>query len=156
MFIQIYMYVCIWVSVCLCSCVAMCICACHKDMLFYNDSKYSRHLSYRCTILPKVWWYCQRYDDIDICWNKWADILIQHIGLYSFTHTHTKDKRKHSLPLYSFLSYIFILRQTSKCTHKAKPFHAFKYFFMVSSEWSFFLFAFWMGALYELHETHTK
>lgn len=72
--------------------------------------------------------FCQRHDDIDVCWNKSTDILIQYIGLYSFTHT-KKGKRKHSLPVYSFLSRIFILRQTSKCTHKAKPFHTMKYFF---------------------------
>lgn len=73
--------------------------------------------------------FCQRHDDIGVCWNKWTDILIQYIGLYSFTHTHTQGKRKHSLPIYSFLSCVFILRQTSKCTHKAKPFHTMKYFF---------------------------
>lgn len=138
---------------CWSECVFMCICVYihvsvyHGDMLFYYDTRYSRNHSYKMPSSAEGMMLLMfiELNELMYCYSVYWFILP------------LKKSKNHSLHLYFFLSYILIHRQANKCAHKAKPLHIFKYFFMVSSEWSFVPFVFWiMGALYELHKTHMK
>lgn len=55
-------------------------------------------------------------------------IYLFNILVYTPSHTHTKRQKK-TFPSSLFLSVLHIHSQTTKRTHKAKPFHTFKYFF---------------------------
>lgn len=91
----VYSNMCTWVLVCLCSCVSLCICR-HTVLLWLQV--------FKASFLQDAL-FCRKHDDIDVCWDKWTDVLTQYIGLNA-PSTQKKKSKKHSLHLYFFLSCI--------------------------------------------------
>lgn len=110
----------------------MCLCVCvhlnvhHKDMLFYDGSRYSRYRSCKMAFPAKGLMFLMFFK-----LNKLMYCFTQYIALLVYT-PHKKAK-KYIYILFIPIISLLIHRQASKCAHKAKPLHTFKFFFMVSS-----------------------
>lgn len=119
-FFLITVYSSIHVSGNVCVCVCVHVNVHHKDMLFYDESRYSRCHSCKMAFPAKGFMLLMVFE------LNWCTILLN-ILVYWFIFPHKKSKKKENILFIPIIS-LLIHRQASKCAHKAKPLHTFKYF----------------------------